>query len=244
MREMEIHNKVEQIEMSGDWIEKHALDMGKRGVTSFCPSGDRRVEAYRTGLDLFFQKNGWKDYIVAEEVVTGDVSLQQGFFDRFRIEYPIFLSKEEESVRQMNLTNYQKNLEQFRNLQNAGIEVGYISYLRGALIAMRVRDAALRKTVGDLLAIVNSPTVSEDIDGEDSLNMENDKPGEIMYRLNYDRIREDIKNAENYLQSMAQEKAILGMAMKDPSCPIDLSFSPEEIKRLEFLKRLRREGRI
>lgn len=238
----ELENRAEEIEHAGDWITTNALNRGKNGVGKFYPSDKARIDAYRTGLNLFFQSNDLKDYIVAEEVVTGDISLQQGFFDRFRIPSSIFPSKEGEYTRQMYFDNYQRNLKQIQGLQNAGVDVGYSSYLRGALIAIRVQSAVMKESVEKLSNIVNSPTVPEDNYQEDSHTEENNP--QQMLRINFDKLREDIKDAENRLQSMIQEKAILEMALKDPASHIDLSFSPEEIKRLHLLKKLRREGKI
>lgn len=242
--ERELGVKADLIQQSGDWNVTNALNRGKNGAGYFYPNAKASIEAYRTGLNLFFQSSGLKDYIAAEEVVTGDISLQQGFFDRFRIEPPIFLSKNSAQTREFSLTAYQEALRQFQSLQIAGIDVGYSSYLKGALIAIRVEDAFLKETIEKLSDIVNFPTDSDDNDRENPPNTVNDRPGETMVGLNYDRIRKEMEDAKAYLEAKSQEREILEMALKDPTSPIDLSFTPEEIKRLEFLKRLKKEGRI
>lgn len=243
---MEIQNRAKQIEKSGDWMATLALNRGKKGVTDFYPPDDRRIEAYRTGLNLFFQKSGWDNHFVAEEVVTGDIALQQGFFNRFRIRFPISLvpiSKEEEANRQIDIDSYQRTLRQYRNFNNKGIDIGYSSYLRGALIAIRVQRTTIRESIETFSKIVNSPATPEDTDQEVVSDAQDENPEEML-RINYDGLRKRMADYEDYLKLLTREKEILEMALKDPTYPIDLSFSPEEIKRLEFLKKLRREGKI
>lgn len=247
MREIDLPREAEQIEKSEDRLRKYALERGKDGVTNFYPD-DSLIGAYRTGLNLVFQKNGWGDLIAAEEVVTGDISLQQGFFNRLSIPPPpMFTSEDAESARQrqQQLDNYRKTLRQFKAIHNAGIEIGYRSYLRGSLIAIRALGAVTKEHMEIFSGILNPPTAPKDSEQEEMFDLKDNEPQEML-RVNFDVVRAKIRIAEDYLQSLARERESLERCLKDPTYPYPEipSFSPREIGRLELLRRLRQQRKI
>ena len=129
---VDLVQKANEIMASGTDLQRQILDNGANG-NELHPSSDA-LEAYRIGLDLFFSRTGIDAYISASEIVQGNQSLLQGFFNGYNLAGSIG----DDNYTDMK-AKYDKILTQFRCLATTGglSEGEYSSFLFGSLIAMR-----------------------------------------------------------------------------------------------------------
>lgn len=130
------------------YARRDVYEQGVDGFGRLYPKEERLRSVYIIGLNVFFGRRGFREFIRAEDVVTGDTYFQMGFFDRLNINmlHEIFPQlKKEDDIAELEV--YQNNLHQMEKLsvKSPEIEKEYISYTKGALTAIEVWEKYINK---------------------------------------------------------------------------------------------------
>src|SRR3989338_6237394 len=204
--------KANEILGTGDYSLIYALKSGLGGIPNQRPSSGT-IEAYRTGLNLYFRHLGIGDLVSAEQITQPDnATLQEGFFkafDTFRIKGT------GHSYAEFFWSKYQRTLDQYANLHKLGIieERAYMDFIQGSLIALDVWEARLGVW----------------------------KEGLFRIETNYEKeVQEWVKRKISSLNGLIDEihnlRVDLWNRRENPTEYVALEgFTPKEIGKLEFL---------
>tara|TARA_Y100000310_G_scaffold94955_1_gene92774 strand:+ start:11642 stop:12253 length:612 start_codon:yes stop_codon:yes gene_type:complete len=144
-----LEEEASEIGIAGDSVLVQAVQRGRESYRPFKPQTEAEAKGYKLGLDLFLGDNGIKDLVAVDQIVSGDMNFQKGFFEKFN-QWMHYLSEGDDlhSVYNRIADGYMKSC------RNGSIpESEYMSFLNGSLLASEVVINCVNSLVEDGIVV-------------------------------------------------------------------------------------------
>lgn len=204
----------------GEQIE--ALEKGKLGHGRYFPPANQ-LEAYKVGLDLYFNSLNLEEFSAEEVVQKEDWLLKEGFFDRFQVPmlYKESNDPEELAIYKKSRNKYQGGLKVWDKCKEHKTinEEQYSSYIKGSLVALKVWELMIKNTIQKKISY-----------GLSEKGVVEKRERKAIAFLSYSDLLKDIQlEREELLEKIGEKK---------------VKFTPQELNSLNFIKYLIEKGKM